>query len=52
MFLTYLGLENAKEGESHSVNLPVGGLTELVVDFRKENFVGLRTNSSMIRIFG
>ncbi|PQZ96204.1 ATPase [Arthrobacter sp. MYb227] len=52
MFLTSLGLENAKEGESHSVNLPGSGLSEIVVDFRNENFVGLRTNSSMIRIFG
>lgn len=52
VFLSSLGLENAKEGESHSVNLPGTGLTELVVDFRTENFVGLRTSAALIRIFG
>lgn len=51
-FIASLGLEDAREGESHSLNLPGNGLTEVVVDFRNENFVGLRTKSSMIRIFG
>ncbi|GAA1496968.1 SRPBCC domain-containing protein [Paeniglutamicibacter kerguelensis] len=47
-----LGLGNAAVGDTLSLDLPGRGRQEVVVDFRNENFVGLRTDDAMIRIFG
>ena len=47
-----LGLGNAAAGDTLSLDLPGRGVQEVVVDFRNENFVGLRTDDAMIRIFG
>lgn len=51
-WLDSLRLGNAVAGDTRSINLPGRGMQEVVVDFRNENFVGLRTGEAMVRIFG
>lgn len=51
-WLDALGVGAAQAGDSLTLELPGRGPQETVVDFRNENFVGLRTPDAMIRIFG
>ena len=51
-FLTYLGLADAAIGEERELDLPGMGSVPVAVDFRNENFLGLRTPNALIRVFG
>lgn len=56
-FVALLGLDGAMEGEKRELELPGLGaptptVVETTVDFRNENFLGLRTPDAMVRVFG
>lgn len=44
--------DGAAEGDRVRVDLPGAGEVDAVVDFRNENFLGLRTGDAMYRFFG
>ena len=47
-----LGLEGAMPGEKRDVDLPGLGPVEATVDYLDENFLGLRTEAALARVFG
>ncbi len=51
-WLSALGLEDASAGTELELQLPGRGTTAVTLDFRNENFVGLRSKDSLVRIFG
>ncbi|WP_422935357.1 SRPBCC domain-containing protein [Sinomonas sp. P47F7] len=51
-FVAYLGLSDAVIGEVRELELPVIGKVSATMDFRNENFLGLRTPDALIRVFG
>ncbi|WP_336855065.1 SRPBCC domain-containing protein [Sinomonas albida] len=50
--VAYLGLSDAMIGEVRELELPVVGLVPVTMDFRNENFLGLRAPDALIRVFG
>ncbi|MDO5746009.1 MAG: SRPBCC domain-containing protein [Micrococcaceae bacterium] len=51
-WLSALGITNEMQGAELDLELPGFGTGPVIVDFRNENFVGLRTRHAMVRIFG
>lgn len=47
-----LGVDAAAEGDAVRVGLPGLGVTDAVLDFRDDRFLGLRTDDAMYRFFG
>ncbi|GAA4381342.1 SRPBCC family protein [Paeniglutamicibacter cryotolerans] len=50
--LAALGLADVVAGQDVNLQLPGLGRVDAVVDFGNENFLGLRTDDAMVRIFG
>lgn len=51
-WLSALGINDEGEGSVLDLELPGRGSSRITVDFRNENFVGLRTPDALVRIFG
>lgn len=51
-FVAHLGLEAAAQGDERKLELPGLGRVPVTVDFRNENFLGLRTSDALVRVFG
>jgi hypothetical protein len=51
-WLSALGLDDAAAGAELELPLPGRGTARATVDFRNENFLGLRTADALVRIFG